>query len=54
MLPQPGPIKAETRVLWELLFADTSKFDDLRHFKAKQLGGKGPDFSHKESGEGLW
>lgn len=50
---QAGPIKAETRALWELLFTDMSQFDDFRLFKADK-GGNGPDFSHKASGDSLW
>lgn len=53
MIPQEAPMKIETRALWELLFADFAKFQDYRHFKA-EVGGSGPDFKHKQSGEGLW
>lgn len=50
---QAGPLKAEKRALWELLFKDSSQFNDFRLHKADR-GGNGPDFNHKESGLGLW
>lgn len=52
-LPQAIPLKAETRVLWQQLFSDVSKFEDFRHFKS-EMGGTGPDFRHIETGNGLW
>lgn len=50
------PMKAETRALWEQLFANFTLFDDLRSAKA-MMGGNMvaiPDFRHKESEECLW
>lgn len=46
-------MKAETRALWEQLFADVSQFDDLRDSKAG-MAANAPDFKHKQSGEALW
>lgn len=52
-LPQAIGLNAHTSSLWEQLFADFSRFEDLRASKAIK-GGKGPDFRHIASGEGLW
>lgn len=43
----------ETRAQWELLFTDFTKFNDFRHFKT-EMGGNGPDFKNKQTGESLW
>lgn len=42
-----------TRALWRQLFRDVKQFNDFRYHKA-EMGGSGPDFTDKESGEGLW
>lgn len=44
---------ADMRALWEQLFADVSKFNDYRQYKA-DMGGNGADFRHKENGQVLW
>lgn len=53
-LLQAVPLGADKNALWEQLFADVTQFHDFRHFKAVVGGRRGPDFTHKESGEGLW
>lgn len=46
-------MKPDMRALWEQLFADASKFDDFRQYKADK-GGAGADFRHKETNKSLW
>lgn len=50
---QAGPMKAEKRAMWELLFSDFSQFQDFRSLKAGQEGNTA-DFRHIKTGEGLW
>lgn len=50
---QGAVMKPDMRALWEQLFADPSKFDDFRQYKADK-GGAGADFRHKETSKSLW
>lgn len=52
-LPQVGKMSVETCKLFGQLFTDITQFNDHRYHKA-EMGGSGPEFTHKESGEGLW
>lgn len=57
-LPCPQGMPPAKRVLWELLFADMSQFDDYRQNKADSAEEGNhvniPDFRHKQSDVGLW